>query len=346
MNKTEDTPVFKKEHARDFCLANIESWCKGESTYPRLWTEKQQPFKPYILFEKDEQTVNCYMDPRGFTWIKEELKRQVKKYPKFVEKIVKKYFEVYGKTKPLWEKEKILSHEELVKFIENDKEGWPLYEAIYFLAEMLPQDSEDFRLARKALDFTDSGGDKGDKVVRKSLKKIFPELGELSYGLLIEEIVSRKIPSKTELEKRMKKYFYANDTLFIDKTIGDIEKLLGIKIERLTEQMIQEFKGEIGFKGKIIGSVRKIMSYSQANEMKEGEILVTAMTTPEFLPALKKASAFITDEGGIASHAAITAREMKKPCILGTKVATQVLKNGDLVEVDANTGIIKILKKS
>lgn len=88
------------------------------------------------------------------------------------------------------------------------------------------------------------------------------------------------------------------------------------------------------------------MSYSKANELQEGEILVTAMTTPEFLPALKKASAFITDEGGIASHAAITAREMRKPCILGTRIATQVLKDGDFVEVDANQGIIKILPKT
>jgi pyruvate,water dikinase len=65
------------------------------------------------------------------------------------------------------------------------------------------------------------------------------------------------------------------------------------------------------------------------------------MTTPIFLPAMKKASAIITDEGGITCHAAIVSRELKKPCIIGTKIATQILKNGDLVEVDAERGIIK-----
>ena len=68
------------------------------------------------------------------------------------------------------------------------------------------------------------------------------------------------------------------------------------------------------------------------------------MTRPEYLPAMKKAAAFITDEGGITCHAAIIAREMKKPCIIGTKIATQVLKDGDMVEVKANHGLVIILK--
>jgi pyruvate,water dikinase len=70
------------------------------------------------------------------------------------------------------------------------------------------------------------------------------------------------------------------------------------------------------------------------------------MTTPAIIQAMHKASAFVTDEGGITSHAAIIAREMKKPCIIGTKIATKVLKDGDMVEVNADKGIVKILKKA
>jgi len=62
------------------------------------------------------------------------------------------------------------------------------------------------------------------------------------------------------------------------------------------------------------------------------------------LPAMNKASAFITDEGGITCHAAIVARELGKPCIIGTKIATKVLKDGDEVEVNADKGIVKIIK--
>ena len=76
----------------------------------------------------------------------------------------------------------------------------------------------------------------------------------------------------------------------------------------------------------------------------KGDILVAIMTTPNFIPALEKAAAFVTDEGGITCHAAIIAREMKKPCIIGTKIATKFLKDGDIVQVDANNGIVHILK--
>jgi pyruvate,water dikinase len=70
------------------------------------------------------------------------------------------------------------------------------------------------------------------------------------------------------------------------------------------------------------------------------------MTTPEFVPLIKLAKAIITNVGGITCHAAIVSREMNKPCIIGTKIATKVLKDGDLVEVDANRGVIKILKRA
>jgi pyruvate,water dikinase len=68
------------------------------------------------------------------------------------------------------------------------------------------------------------------------------------------------------------------------------------------------------------------------------------MTTPEFLPSMRKAKAFITDEGGVTCHAAIMAREMQKPCIIGTKNASKVLKDGDMVEINTKTGVVRIIK--
>ena len=70
-------------------------------------------------------------------------------------------------------------------------------------------------------------------------------------------------------------------------------------------------------------------------------VLVTSMTRPEMVVAMEKAAAIVTDEGGITSHAAIVSRELKIPCIIGTKIATRILKNGDLVEVDAFKGIVR-----
>ena len=63
------------------------------------------------------------------------------------------------------------------------------------------------------------------------------------------------------------------------------------------------------------------------------------------MPAIQKAKAIITNEGGITCHAAVISRELGIPCIVGTKIATKVLKDGDLVKVDANKGIVKVIKK-
>ena len=71
---------------------------------------------------------------------------------------------------------------------------------------------------------------------------------------------------------------------------------------------------------------------------------MASMTRPEYIGAMKKALAFITDEGGVTCHAAIVARELQKPCIIGTKIATEVLKDGDLVQVDAVHGVVRILE--
>lgn len=105
----------------------------------------------------------------------------------------------------------------------------------------------------------------------------------------------------------------------------------------------QDITGQTAYPGKISGRVRIVLDPTRSNHFREGDVLVTRMTRPEFLPLMKKASGFVTDAGGILSHAAITAREMKKPCIIGTKVATQVLKDGDRVEVDAVKGVVRKL---
>ncbi len=97
--------------------------------------------------------------------------------------------------------------------------------------------------------------------------------------------------------------------------------------------------------GNATGPVRVLLTFDSISQMKEGEVLVTSMTRPEFVPAMKKASAIVTDEGGITSHAAIVSRELGKPCVIGTKMATKVLKNGWIVQVKANHGQVIVLER-
>ena len=106
---------------------------------------------------------------------------------------------------------------------------------------------------------------------------------------------------------------------------------------------VNEIKGEIAFPGKVRGIVRLIKTKDDNFKMKVGEILLAHETNPSLLPAMNVAKAFISDMGGLTCHTAIVAREMKKPCIIGTKIATQLLRDGDMVEVDAERGIIRKL---
>ena len=126
-----------------------------------------------------------------------------------------------------------------------------------------------------------------------------------------------------------------------ERAIKFIKPYLEIKIAK----NIKEIKGIVVSGGKKLKAKVKILtSPKEVDKIKPGEILVVAMTSPDYITAIKKAGAIITDEGGMTCHAAIVSRELRIPCIVATKIATKILKDGDLVEVDADKGIVKIIK--
>ena len=133
---------------------------------------------------------------------------------------------------------------------------------------------------------------------------------------------------------------------------GKIDLLIDEEVRRRIEEYERdvsfddEIKGSVACKGISRGIARIILMAKKQFRLKKGEILVTSMTTPDYLPAMERALAFVTDEGGITCHAAIVSRELGKPCVIGTKNATKIIKDGDLVEVDANNGTVKIIKKA
>jgi phosphohistidine swiveling domain-containing protein len=108
---------------------------------------------------------------------------------------------------------------------------------------------------------------------------------------------------------------------------------------------IKEIKGMVASLGKAKGAVKIIQGITEMHKMQKGDILVASMTKPQIVPAMRKASAIVTDEGGVTCHAAIVSRELGIPCIIGTKIASRALKDNDLVEVDAEIGVVRILKK-
>ncbi|HCC21858.1 hypothetical protein A2480_02175 [Candidatus Uhrbacteria bacterium RIFOXYC2_FULL_47_19] len=117
-----------------------------------------------------------------------------------------------------------------------------------------------------------------------------------------------------------------------------------------TQKNKTELTGQIayGSSGSVTGEVIIVRNKSELDQIgnkADNKIIIAEQTTPHYIPYLKQVKAIITDEGGLTCHAAIVAREMKKPCIVGTKTATRVLRNGDLVEILLENGTIRILKR-
>lgn len=107
---------------------------------------------------------------------------------------------------------------------------------------------------------------------------------------------------------------------------------------------VAELKGLGVTSGIVRARARVCNGVAEASrKVKGGDVLICGMTLPEYVPVMKRAAAIVTDEGGITCHAAIVARELHKPCIVGTKIATKVFKDGDQVEVDAGEGVIRKL---
>lgn len=196
-----------------------------------------------------------------------------------------------------------------------------------YLSDFLDKISEKFTLNRNDLEYYSK-----------------EEIYQLFDGL--------KVSSKN-ISMRKKAFIMKGDSSNKLETIvgEDAIKIIGSFSESQNKNMevLKVIKGIIANKGKAEGSAKIIRADydnfdalgEKVEEMNPGDILFAETTSPELIQACKKASAIVTDQGGLLSHAAIISRELNIPCIVGTNDATKVFKDGDKVEVDADNGIVK-----
>ncbi|OGD89583.1 hypothetical protein A3D81_01915 [Candidatus Curtissbacteria bacterium RIFCSPHIGHO2_02_FULL_40_17] len=336
---------YEKLFSRDFSFPSVEAWVRGESTNPKQWTDKKQPFLPYIVTERSDDTVHFYYDLEGVEWVQDLLVKLAREDKGFIKGVEKTVLEKLKYIRPIYEKEEAINLLELKRFLRELEDGYPWFEAMWWFCQMDDRKLVGLKLGKitKVRALTDKLCNSSDTVIRKSLAKIYPNLGDRPSALSAGEITSGKIPAKGVLEKRSKGYFFANHKLYVGASKSTIAKKLRIHFKDEVVKRIKHLKGSIAQRGIVRGYVRRVMGHKQIGFVRDGEILVSPMTIPDFLPAMVKASAYVTDEGGILCHAAIIARELGKPCIVGTKFATKIFKDGDFIEVDANRGVVKFL---
>ena len=285
-----------------------------------------------------------------------------------VRKLIKNHLKTFRHMKLRWNFEEPYTESEIQKRIEEHIKNNPDLElkkinSPYENAEKITKEFiENYNLTKREIELIDVVKEfvylrtfrtdalfKSHYLIKELLVKItedlkidFSNLFYLQFDEVLDLLNGKNLDVEGLIKERKNGWYLVmcNDK----RTLFCGEEMLIVDNLNLFQKEIEnkgEIRGDVVSPGKIKGKVRIIKSVKDCQTMQNGEILVATMTFPQYMVALEKAAAFITDEGGILCHAAIISREMNKPCIIGTKSATKILKTGDLIEVDANKGIVR-----
>jgi len=335
--------IFEKNYTRDTTILIQQIWAQQLS---RGIAEKKgwdNPYLPFIIHYMVDGTVEIWDNKLAVDWLMERLLEQNIADPEILRASIQEYKSQLSKIKEFWSRKYAKNQKEFDEYLALLPQLMFDFNLWYYTVtnKKSPQALIDEILAlRKDDTFFASN----DIFIHATLKELHPNIAGYENLVLFEEVHS--IPSKEDLVARM------NGCALIDGTtlfLGSHDEFAKkypeyvLKSEKI-EKGIRSVKGQIAFKGIVTGKVKILRRRDQVHTVEKGDILVSPMTTPDFLPAMQNAAAFVTDEGGITCHAAIVAREMKKPCIIGTKIATQVFRDGDIVGVDAEKGVVRIIK--
>lgn len=185
--------------------------------------------------------------------------------------------------------------------------------------------------------------------VQEIAKRTGSSIENLKY--LLPEELSRSFDfiNKKLIEVRKECFILSCTDKMIKHLVGKDADALADKflaVQKINENIIHGKPASIGESHYFRGVAKIVLTIDEIDKINEGDILVTTMTSPDFVIGMKKAGAIITDTGGMLSHAAIVSRELKIPCIVGTEIATKVISNGDIVELHCGRGTIRIVKRN
>ena len=313
----------------------------------------------YTSYLPQEVIDKCLVDGLKLYGEKEAFDRYKKEFADFKERITNLCQEISKKD---------LSKEMLAKAFQMFSEFFSYYSKTeFFYTDVAFREAKSNQILEKNLkvfaDIKNTGrealnqiffGQEGDLtiILTKLSTKFNVSIDHLQH-YSIQEILrlfdGEKVPPDV-IAQRDKAFIIVGDGRDINVLYGEDAWEI-IEGFQTSSENISEIKGTIANKGIFKGKVKVIVSgydnYDQLNkimkEMERGEILISETTSPELTLACRKAGAIVTDQGGMLSHAAIISRELNIPCIVGTESATKIFKDGDLVEVDANQGIIRKL---
>lgn len=283
------------------------------------------------LYISEQGLVTFYRSQEDIIQYSEKLIDLLNHYPQKVEELLKKYLKVYNRLK---------STTQFTEFVEYSAFLWSLANIVLAIPNIFSKGSfwEEFGLKSPPQITL-------DRQTKTKLLKLANKCRKKTEKFFDKEEIEM-LDDFLKKAKRQSGYVYYKNKFYVGNSkINGFLKQENIKFDDEKKTQSNLIKGQSACPGKIVGNTKIVFVMKDLSKIRKGDILVTSMTMPRYVPAMKKAAAIVTDEGGITCHAAIVSRELKIPCIIGTKIATKVLKDGDLVEVDAEKGIVRILKR-
>ncbi len=227
-----------------------------------------------------------------------------------------------------------MSYEEAIKELNLNDEDKFVFDRMRYLAYM--KDMRDY-YRRRTIFFI-------RPLFLEMAKRVGVRIEELAY-LTEDEIIESLNGKNVDLDlvnKRMNGFMMFADNGKTVCIVDDIEKVAKEMFNfELNVKDVNELRGLGASKGMAKGKVKIVRGVGDLNDVLYGDIMIAITTHPDFLPAMERAAAIVTEEGGLTCHAAIVSRELGIPCIVGVRDAAKVFKSEDEVEVDANKGRVR-----
>lgn len=336
-------PNYKLSYTRDTSIIIQEAWFRAHTMGLGKIFDWVNPYEVPTIYVVTDGVIEVWDDEQAYGWIRDQLQREVEKRPDMMEELAKQYEGHLRMLDALCAKGCPTTAKAFLDYLEMLLDAIIHFTVIYHIGadERTPAAARTIALRVREKDVL---FDTHDRIIRECLQSVYPELRGFETVIRYREVKYNQglSLSKEELKNRKEGWIVVPGEFY---ELGSLEsfkqKHPTYQFQREVVKEGKELQGQVAFAGTVRGTVRIVKRKDQVNQLQAGEILVSPMTTPDFIPAMKQAAAFITDEGGVTCHAAIIAREMHKPCIIGTRVATKWLKDGDHVEIDGERGIVR-----
>ncbi len=339
---------FVRSYSRDCSILLEQAWYKAQTEGMNEVIGATNPYGPVNCYYVHNGLLEIWENKDAVAWVGAELLAKVSAGYYSVDDCISRYAQLYQKLDRIWKKD-VVSAEEFFDCCETFFDATKLFARIFYLA-VNPNVPDKVRGKVLTVRQNDNLMDGMDAFIRTTIHTISSIFIDYATVVLYEEMKQSQKVDTQLLESRKEHWVVVPGS---HNFIGTLSGLTAECPEYFFEDTAsskvdekQHLGGSVAVGGYAKGRVVLVNRKVDVNNVASGDILVSRMTIPDFVPAMKLAAAIVTDEGGITCHAAIIARELDKPCIIGTKIATRILHDGDLVEVDATNGIVRILEKA